>query len=332
MMRKRTSQLEIINSIQDFILTGDSFLLSTHQKPDGDALGSSLALARILEGLDKKCSILLDDSVSSFYRFLPGVEKIEEFTSAAEIDPTTRVIVPDAGNLERIGDVSSIFTPKNKILNIDHHPDNTHFGHLNWVEAEAAATGELIFILIDELELKIDEELATLLATTIITDTGSFRFDNTRPFTHRMMATLLEKGAESTTIIKEIYQSYEFHQLKLLSLALDSMERSSDGSLAWCTIDREMMNKTGISPEEITGVVNYPRSVNGVRAGVLFKELEEGKVRVSLRSNGSLPVNRVAARFGGGGHEMAAGCIMEMELGAAKRELLTALEGEMRNN
>lgn len=317
-----------MKKVAQFISEKDLFLVSSHQRPDGDALGSGLALVYMLQSLGKYAFLLMDDVLPAKYSFLPFYDEIKGMEDIKN-GCFHHIIVVDSSNLSRIGRVHEYFAPDHKIINIDHHPDNERFGDINWVDESMAAAGEMIFTLIKYLRVSFDEHLATLLATAIITDTGSFKFSNTSPLTHRIMAVLMEEGADSNSIMRHVYGSYSYSQLQLLSMALAHMKFNEEGSLAWCVVDQEMLLESGIRQDESYELVNYPRSLEGVEAGILFIEVKPKLIRVNLRSNGSLAVNKVASLFGGGGHTLAAGCIVEKDLETTKEEVIRALEKEL---
>lgn len=317
-----------MKKIAQFIMEKDFFLVTSHQRPDGDALGSGMALVYMLQTMGKYAFFIIDDTIPAQYRFLPFFNEIRDMEEMKN-GTFQHIIVLDASNLKRIGRVHRLFSPDYHVINMDHHPDNERFGTINWVEEDVAATGELIFKLAKYLKVNFSEELATLLATAIITDTGSFKFSNTTPFTHRTMAELMEEGAHTSSIIEHVYGHFSYNQLQLLSMALAAMESNEEGSLAWCIVDQEMIEKSGVNPDDSGELVSYPRSLEGVEAGILFIEVEPGVVRVNLRSNGSLQVNRVANQFGGGGHTKAAGCVVEKDIETTKQEILGALEREL---
>lgn len=317
-----------MKKIAQFIMDKDIFLVTSHLRPDGDAIGSGLALVYMLQSMGKYAIFLLDDKLPVKYSFIPFFNEIRRPKDMKE-ERYRNIFVLDSSNLLRVGKVQEIFTTKYEIINIDHHPDNDRFGAINWVEEESAATGELLFKLASYLKIKIDKNLATLLAVAIITDTGSFQYSNTSPFTHYTMARLLEEGADSTAIIQEVYGNYSLKEIHLYALVLGSMEKNKTGSLAWCTVDQDMIEESNYQLENSQELVNYPRSMAGVLAGILFIEEKPNSIRVNLRSSGSLAVNRVASLFGGGGHVNAAGCVIHSDLTTAKNLVIGALEREL---
>ncbi|WP_408954503.1 DHH family phosphoesterase [Natroniella sp. ANB-PHB2] len=313
----------IINSIKG----AENILLTGHISPDGDNLGSMLALKLMIEQLGKKATIIIDDSISDCFSFLPDIEEIQQYEEGLTVDADLTIVV-DSSNLERIARVKELVAEQ-KIINIDHHEDNNLFGDYNLV-ADVAATVELIYAIQEEMkEIELTSEIATALTTGLITDTGSFRYSNTTSTTHQIMAELLNYDVDPSLIAKHVLETNSYHNLILRGKTLQNLQVDSTGKIAWLKVSQEMLEEVGADLEDTEGLVNYPRTLKGAEVGVLFKEVEEQEIRVGLRSNNYLKVNQVAALFGGGGHSRAAGCTINLGLEDAEKKVIKALKEQL---
>lgn len=313
--------------IKSGLLKAEKIMVTSHVSPDGDSIGSVLAVKFILDQLEKKNRIVLADGVPNCFSFLPAVEIVEEYSNEMEIDCDTAVVV-DCGDRERMGQVNKL-VEEVAIINLDHHLDNTYFGEYNLVQ-EAAATGEILYQLIEKLpDVEITDNLAWTLATAIITDTGFFKYSNTSSQTHRIMAELLNYDLDPTYINQKIFGTNSYAALLLRGTALDTLEVTPSGKVAWMKVSQQMLEESGATMEDTEGLVGYPRSLKGVEVGALFKEQASGEVKVSLRSNQYFPVNEVAHEFGGGGHPRAAGCLIKESLPTVQKQVVNRLEEEI---
>jgi bifunctional oligoribonuclease and PAP phosphatase NrnA len=300
--------------------------LFSHVSPDGDCLGSMLAIGLALEKLGKEVYLVNPDPIPQNLSFLPGVDKIQK--TLPEPLPQTLLFV-DCGDLQRANLGPEQIPDGSIVLNLDHHVSNDRFGTLNWVDAEASASGELALALIRELQVKLNQEIAINLYTAILTDTGSFQYSNTTAQTHRLAAELLETGLDLVNIHHQIYDQKPLAQVKLLQCALAKLQLFADGKCAVMLLSLEDFEKTGAEESLSEGLVNHARSIQGVEVAVLLKEVESGKIRAGLRSNLWFNVNETAVRFGGGGHKRAAGCTFMTSLEEAKRLIVQAIEEDM---
>lgn len=286
--------------------------VTSHQQPDGDSLGSMLALGRQLAELGKTVHLLLDDEVPAMYRFLPGWEQIRRPQPLERADV---LVVLDAGEWHRVGAVAQI--SYGTAINIDHHLGNTIAEELSCIDTGAAATGELVYHLVQALApADKSADIATCLYTAIVTDCGFFRYANTSPAVLRIAATLVEWGAQPKEIAENV-ETRSAATLTALGKVLDTLEVHANGRIAFISLDQELAGKV----ESTEGFVNYPRAIEGVEIAALFKETESGVVRVSLRSKNA-DVNAVARSFSGGGHHRAAGCTIKGTLSDAKARVL----------
>lgn len=295
------------------LTSSEHILLASHSNPDGDAIGALLALGLSLEKLDRHVTLHNESSIPEVYRFLPSVQRIQkQITTPAQFD--TAVIL-DCGSLSRVGSAAEAIGAIPVIINIDHHTTNKRFGQHHLVDVDACATSEIVYRLIKAMGLEIDPAIATAIYTGILTDTGSFRFSNTNQAAFAICEAMVVAGVKPSAVAQYVYGTYSLGRIKLLNLALDSIEVSNNGYLSIMTVTREMLAETGTQPEDADGLINYARRIRDVKVAALIHELENGAVddggrksfHVSLRSDGSVDVSRIATTFGGGGHAGAAG-------------------------
>jgi phosphoesterase RecJ-like protein len=283
------------------------FLITSHINPEGDAIGSQIALASLLKRLKKEAVILNESPVPHILQFIKGSENIlKEMPHDFNFQAVIILDCPDLTRIERVNE----YIPKEKvIINIDHHISNINFGKYNWVDIQISSTGEMVYGLFKAFKLKIDIDEAMALYTAIMTDTGSFKYTNTSSRTHRVAAELLDTGVRPYEIYGRIYETSSLQDTSLLGEALQTMRLTDDGKIAWLWVTKEMLKKTKASLEGTENIVNFARSIEGVEVAVLFRETgTDDRVKVSFRSKGNLDVNRLAAFFGGGGHPTASGC------------------------
>ena len=321
----------MIDQVLRTLLSHDRIVITTHIRPDGDALGSQLALGRFLEKLGKKVTLLNSDPPPYNLGWLPGVDDVQVFDGAMAqrkaLDQATAIVVADTNALNRVGRLAAPIQHSSalKIL-IDHHTEPESWFDLQYARDTASSTGELVYELIVHHDASlIDTEIATLLYTAIMTDTGSFRFSATTPRLHRIVADLLERGDLSPDPIHAaLYDTRSMAGLRLLGRALDSITLLHDGQIGYMTVSQRMIRETGASIDEKEGFVNYLLSVEGVKAAVIFTEIDSG-TKMSFRSKGTTHVDAWARSFGGGGHRNASGAFVEKDLEVAVREVMGAV-------
>ncbi|MGM0500958.1 MAG: DHH family phosphoesterase [Bacillota bacterium] len=305
----------------------DEFLVTSHVNPDGDNIGSSLAFKIFLEQLGKEVEVVIDDKVPDCFSFLPQVHEIKRYNPDLDLE-FDALIVLDSGDKGRINNVANL-VEQQKIINIDHHADNTLFGDYNLVR-DVAATGELVYQLINNIaEASFNQAVATAIATALITDTGSFRYSNTTAQTHQIMAELLSYDIDVNYIMRQIFENNSYQSILLRAKVLEDLKLDKTGKISWVKISQEILEKTNATWEDAEGIVSYPRSIKGVEVAVLFKEHAADKVKVSLRSNEYFPVDEIAHQFDGGGHSKAAGCLIETDLVTAEERVITAVSEKM---
>lgn len=316
--------MDKIKEIIEVLRNNDFFLVTSHLNPDGDAIGSQLALASLLEEMGKRAVIIDEDPVPDRFRFLSQSDRITVISSSllrTEDFPQVSLVL-DCSDLGRAGKVQRLVKETNLIVNIDHHISNDKFGDINLIDEEASAVGEQIFALIESLGYPVGKERAVSLYTAILTDTGSFQYVNTTPKTHQIAACLLREGINPSLIAEKLYRASSFSQQKLLGLALATLERSSDGSIAWFWLTRDMYRQSQSSSKDTDGFIDCIQSIEGVKLALSFREMEDNKVKVSFRSKGEIDAASLASHFGGGGHRGAAGCRIEGSIQEVEKRVL----------
>ncbi|MBB3109438.1 phosphoesterase RecJ-like protein [Paenibacillus phyllosphaerae] len=308
-----------------FIREGDHFLVVAHVQPDGDAISSTLVVSWLLGQLGKTFVMVNESAVPLRLGFLDGAAEIRLNSDLTEERPFDRIIAVDCADFRRIGVVADRFAPDAKLLNVDHHPTNDGFGTTNLIRPDAAATVEILYDLIVHAGLTLDLPAATAVYTGLLTDTGGFRYSNTTPHVMQTAASLLELGVAGHRLAEHLLEKMTKAQLLLLQKGLANLAFSSDNRIAWIQVDIADLQATGASSEDLEGLVNYARNVEGVDVGILFKETTDGCVKVSLRSSGAADVSAIARSFGGGGHVRAAGCRFEAGMATVVDQVVQAV-------
>lgn len=297
------------------------FLITAHYEPEGDSIGSQLAMAGLLKQLNKKYIIVNVDLPPERYEFLRNIGQIG--LSSLETYDFDIALVLDCPILERIGNVNKIIRNK-PIINIDHHVSNRYFGTINYVQKNASSTGEILYSLVEKLGCKLNRDLATYLYLAILTDTGGFVYSNTTPKAMRIAANLLEFGLNPKELYERIYESHSLASRKLLGMCLNTLKISPDGQIVWMYLTKDMFKRTKAATHDAENFINYARFVNGVKMAMLFSDApKKGFIKVSFRSNQlDIDVNKFAAKFGGGGHVSASGCLVRGTLTAVQKKIL----------
>ncbi|MFZ7104644.1 MAG: DHH family phosphoesterase [Peptococcaceae bacterium] len=318
--------MEQILKIRDRLLECDEITIISHFHPDGDTIGSQLALAIGLEQLGKKTVLINKDTVPQAYRYLCKWEDIKPLKPAKSL--TKIVVCVDCATIERTGYELTGYLDEDAILiNIDHHISNSCYGNLNWIGSNAAATAELIYDLLGLLQVRIDQRIANPLYVGISTDTGSFLYENTTSTTHVVVADLINRGADINLLRNNYYENISMEKIKLLTFGLNHLTFTEDNKISWITIDLVTFRATGAEDADAEGLINYLKSISGVEIAIIFRELAEKRIKISFRSKKNADVNKLAANFGGGGHPRAAGCIIE---GSYLKEVVEMVIGETR--
>lgn len=316
---------EFARKFRSLVDSGKRFLLLTHVRPDGDAYGCLLAMAHSLREMGKEVVAWNQDGVVERYRFLPGAESIQSVLLPTESFDVR--IVMDTASVERVGHIGLPLDPKSPVINIDHHASNPRYGDLVYLEPDRASCGEVVYDLLKQAEMPISARTAECLFVAISTDTGSFQYPATRPDTFRIAADLLDRGISLGDISRKIYESEPARRLLLLREVLQSVRFDSKDRLGYFWIDRGSYTRSGAQPEDSEGMIDHVRAVKSVQVAVMFEELlEEGKVRISLRSKDPrINVHGVACQFGGGGHAAAAGARLSGSKSEVEAKVLEAI-------
>jgi bifunctional oligoribonuclease and PAP phosphatase NrnA len=320
-MSTTTSSLTVID-IRDAIFARRRFLITSHAKPDGDSIGSQMAMAYALEALGKEVRLVNSDPAPEHYMEFPGVDRIEIAREFLERDADA-LIVMESSDLKRTGvaGLEGRFT-----INIDHHQGNTSYGDLNWLDESAAACGELVFELIRSMGVPLTLEIATHIYLAILTDTGSFHHSNITPKTFEICRDTVAAGVNPTTMARRVFDSNSFGKLKLIGALLDDMELLDDGRLAVLHLNDVVLNATGTTYNDTEGLINLPLTAREIQAVAFFKVGADGDIRVSLRSKYDVDVRTIARRHGGGGHKNAAGFTVRGPLDEVRSGILQEIE------
>jgi len=300
------------------IRAAERVLITSHVNPDGDAVGSSLGLARVLRRLGKSATVWLRDTPPAAFSELRGASRIHTGESPPNgfPDEYNLAVTLECPSIDRCG----LETPLEAlpVLNIDHHLGNEHYGVVNWVDPSAPAVGELVLRLADKLHAEVDPDTATCLFLALATDTGWFRFANATPDAFKTAAVLVGRGAKPEQVSEWLYEQQSPAALRLLSEMLPTLEIAGDGAVATTVLTQEMFDNAGAEQQHTEGLIDHARSIAGVQTVALLREREPGVFKVSLRSRGEIDVQSVALKYGGGGHKNAAGFAVEMPAAEAR--------------
>lgn len=311
---------EIIASMKG----AEKIVILPHVSADGDALGSSLALALALKKLDKNPVIYLEEEIPLIFNFLPGKEFIRIFDGNSE--DSDLVMALDTGDRERLGKRIELFNRAGYTINMDHHPTNTEFANLNLVKTGAAATGEMIYQIIKMMGLEFDKDIAVCLYVAVVTDTGGFRFGNTTTLTHQITADLLNYELDVANISQILFETSSLSKIKLMGMAIDNLEVLEDGKVAFMTITDEMIKSSGAKDEDCDGLVNIGRNIGDVEVAVLMRQRADGEFKMNFRSKNYVDVSEIANKLSGGGHKRAAGCTVKGDMKDIKELILKEIK------
>lgn len=314
----------ILNKIGNIIKANSSFAITSHVAPDGDNLGSALGLYCALIKAGKKADILIDDTIPERYSFLPNFEVINQNKDLNK--KYDAVFALDCADEGRLGNLSELFLSAEININVDHHISNTLYGKHNYVDANASSTGEIIYQLLRIEGFEIDKEIAACLYTSLLTDTGGFKFSNTTSVTLSTAGDLINTGINFSDIYNRVYDVKKITEIKLLGAVASTVETYFDGKAASIYMTADMVKSCGASDDEASDFVNYARDIDTAEVGFFVKEKSENLCRVSLRSKNYVDVRLIAEKFGGGGHKRAAGCTINENVQKAKEMLLAEIE------
>ncbi len=309
-------QTKIIEALRN----EEYFYMISHMLPDGDSIGSLLAMGEALQGMGKEVRLFTPGSIPYKYRYLNHSAKVEH--EIFDNDPNITMVVLDSSDVERLGIFKDTVLKSKKIINIDHHITNQRFGTLNLVNPEAAATGEIVYDLLEELQVELNESIAESLYVAISTDTGSFKYENTTAKTHRVISSLLEYDLNPGAISQRIFDERSLPFYILLKEALSSIELYEGRRIAVMTLSKDLRERTGATTDDLEGIVNYTRNIEGVELGILFYVESASELKVGFRSK-EIDVSELAGRLNGGGHIRAAGCRMQGDFESLKNKVMT---------
>lgn len=312
--------LKIINEHEHFILT-------THLNPDGDGLGCESALYLALTSMGKRVTIVNAHPIPDLYHFLPEGHVFQVGTIEAK--PEDVLIYLECPDEKRSGNVIECSGNAAHIINLDHHVFNSRFGTVNLIDPTAAAAGEQIWELVSALDCSRDQRMAIGIYTAIATDTGHFKYAGVSPRTHRTIAQLIELGVQPSYMNEQLYERVPLEGLALLAKALSSVAYNHDKTVGWFSITPEMLAETGAKQNQTENFVNYVRAVDGVEVAVFFMVMKDNKVKMSFRSRGSIDVSTIAHHFGGGGHQRAAGALMDGSLEKVQKQVIDEVEARL---
>ncbi len=287
----------------DVIRRGRRFIVASHARPDGDAIGSAMAMALALRALGKQATVVADAIPPVFLQPFPGVDGIQITTEVTETFDAA--LIMECSDLARTG-VRGL--ERSPVMNIDHHPGNKEYGAVNWIDESAAACGEMAFTLIDALDVPISREIATHVYLAILTDTGSFHFSHLSPRTYEIARRSVEAGADPQWIARTHYDSNSLARVRIFGAVMNEMAVVDDGRVALLSITRKVMEELGGTSDDLEGLINFPLTVKDIEAVAFFKEVGDQDWRVSMRSKGNVDIGSIARANSGGGHTNAAGC------------------------
>lgn len=320
------SENATFEQIGDLLSRHESFLILSHVRPDGDAIGSQVALGFALEAAGKRVRLVNEDGLPDNLAFMAGSGRIE--TPPGDPVDCEVVIALDTATKPRLGDAALHAASAGKVwINIDHHISNPRYGDFNYIDSSSPATGQILYDLITALDLPCPPETRDAIYVAVSTDTGSFQYPSTTAKTYEMAAELIRRGLDVGKINELIYDNHPFRRVELMRSLLNTLERSADGRVAWW----QMLDQTRVSlelrPEDSEGLIDIVRAIRGVMVAVFFEELPDGKIRVSMRSKDRrVDVCRIGQEFGGGGHALAAGIRMKGPIDEAKALVLAAID------
>lgn len=310
----------MLSQVVELIEKKQNFAITTHVRPDGDGIGSSLGLYWLLNSLGKNAEVILRDKIPGSYEQLPGADEIRQ---VAEVNGKyDAVFVIECSDISRPGikNLETQFT-----VNIDHHATSEHFGTVNWIDSTASAVGEMVYNLCKAIGGRISKEIAECVYMALVTDTGSFHFPNTTDRTLKVASELVKAGARPSAISEAVYNNYSWSRIELMRQALETVKRDKTGRVAWMRQSLEMEHEAGATDGDNNGFVNIPLAAREVEAVIYMREVQPETYRVSLRSKGDLNVARIAERFGGGGHKNASGCRITGNWDECEKEIVSAV-------
>lgn len=316
-----------IKEIVDLISQSKKIGITFHTSPDGDSLGSSLALMQGLRKLGKQAYITAKDKAPEVYSFLPYMEEVNNADNSPSGD-SDLIIVLDCGNFERVSSSLNKSSKHYTLINIDHHMSNDFYADLNFVDTSSAAVGEIVYRMLNLLEVQIDKDIAQCLYTSIVSDTGGFKHSNTTTATHEIAGELIKTGFDFSELHRLLFQNKKFKRMKLHGKVIEDMYLLHNDSVAVMKLSKAMLEELGLESSDTSDVITLGVDVDTVEVALLIKEAEEG-VKISLRSKSIVDVRKIAEQFGGGGHIRAAGLSINKSMDEAEKLIINAVEKEL---
>jgi phosphoesterase RecJ-like protein len=320
--------LKSMDEAIEYIKKSDKIFIASHVNPDGDNVGSSLAMALALKKLNKKVILLKTDSIPEDYMFLPGVDLYQDYSD--DLGTADVFIALDSSDLDRLGQNKEVLLKAHRVINIDHHITSTNFGHINIVDDKSAATGELIFYFLKRMDIDIDKDIATNLYTAINTDTGKFSYESVTSKTHRITAELIDVGISVKDINIQLYEKYSIERTSLFIKSLGTLNTYANDRISSVKVSQRMLRETNTSFDDTEGIVSFLRSIGPVEVSCLLKEIKPDEIKVSLRSKEYVDVSSICKVFGGGGHIRAAGCTIYEDLDTAESIIIKEIMKNLR--
>ncbi|WP_129597022.1 DHH family phosphoesterase [Anaerophilus nitritogenes] len=312
-----------LNCVVDVIEKSEKIIILPHILPDGDTIGSSMALCLALRKIKKDAHILLDEEVPSNIQFLNYIKIDKNIPAHFQYD---LIITVDCSDVDRLGERAKCIKDDINSLNIDHHLTNTYFARYNIVNSDAAATAEVIYNLIKSLKISMTKEIATCLYTGLSTDTGSFKYDNTSSQTHHIAALLLESDIDLNFINTQLYQNKPLYKVNLLGDVLNTLSFHFNNQVAILSITEDLLKKHNAKVGDVEGFIEYARDIKGVEVGILLKEMNECEIKVGFRAKYNVDVSEIAQKFHGGGHKKASGCTIYDHIDGAKQQVIEVIK------
>ncbi|NEW05592.1 bifunctional oligoribonuclease/PAP phosphatase NrnA [Paenibacillus sp. SYP-B3998] len=328
-MKHASAYSKQLETAAKFIEQHDDFLVVSHIQPDGDAASSTYVTGWILTQLGKTFTMINEGEMPSKFSYLWGSNHVINYSKEPPQKQYQTIISVDCADFSRMGRISTLFDDHAELLNVDHHPTNDRFGTCHLIKHDAAATVQILYDLAIHMDLEPTLPFGECIYTGLLTDTGGFRYSNTTPEVMQIGATLLKLGVQGSVIAEKVLERLTYSQTVLLQRALSTLSFAHDRKLAWLAVSLEDLELTGASSDDLDGLVNYPRNVEGVEVGMLFKQKAIGIIKVSLRSAGQVDVAQIAQSLGGGGHVRASGCTIHGTLEEAVARMVQEVGKEL---
>lgn len=317
----------IIDEISKSIDNSSNIFLASHINPDGDSIGSLMALGLALEQLNKNIHYLKTDTIPQTFEFLPHIGKIKEYDHInGDLD---LFFILDSGSEDRIGSLTTKLKKTKTIINIDHHLDNDNFGHVNLVDSSRSSTGEIVFDLIEGLGLELNKDIASHLYTAISMDSGRFMYDKVNDRTHEIVAELIRVGIDKDEININLYQKRSLPATKLFIEGLSTLKMYNNDRMSIVKITQDLLDKTNANIEDTDGLISFIRDIETVEVACLLKEFKKNEIKISIRSKGEIDVSKVCNHFNGGGHKRAAGCTIYENIDVAADLIVSQINRAM---